>query len=657
MFDVQSVSLRFGERDVLKNASFKVEDGERAAIIGANGAGKSTLLKIVAGVANPETGAVSIPRNTEIGYLPQQLELDSSRTLLGECRQVFADVLAHESEMRDLEGRMAEVPHDSPEFEEIGDRYEYLLHETQRRDLYSMDSNIGKILSGLGFKPEEFEKPCTAFSGGWQMRIALARILLQNPEVLLLDEPTNHLDIETIDWLGEWIRLHDGSVLLVSHERAFMDKLVNKVIELERGNVHVYRGNYSDSLVKREERREMARRTYENQQAQIAHVQKFIDRFRYQASKATLVQSRVKQLEKMEMVEAPLEDQGTIHFTFPPAPRCAKEVLNAHNIRKSFGDLNVLDGNDLIVYRGEKIALVGVNGAGKTTLMRILAGRDTKHDGSVELGANVDMSYFAQYDQEGLHPSNDVLGEFQSSAPLAVSNRARTILGAFLFSGEDVEKKISVLSGGEKTRLRLAKMLCGNSNLLLLDEPTNHLDLGSRLTLESALRQFDGAIILVSHDRYFLDNVVNRVVEVSDGKLTSYQGNYEDYLRMKELREGGTGPAPTATKTASTPAPAPAHKETSQERRARQEREKKNKNRLRKLEREVSEHEERLYELEETVAAIENEIAKPEVASDFDKLGKLTKKLDSVRSEKEDVETNWLALQEELETLNNEAGE
>ncbi|MCC5877427.1 MAG: ABC-F family ATP-binding cassette domain-containing protein [Candidatus Sumerlaeia bacterium] len=669
MFDVQDVSLSYGERVILQNASFKVEDGERAAIIGPNGTGKSTLLKIIAGTIRQESGQISIPKNTQIGYLPQDIELNSSRTVLEECRTVFEVLLRYEQEMRELEGKMAEVDPESAEFDTIADRYEFLLHETQRRDLYSMDSTIGRVLDGLGFKVEDQERPCDEFSGGWQMRIALAKLLLQNPETLLLDEPTNHLDIESIEWLASWIKTHEGSVLMVSHERAFMDTLVTKVLEIDRANLFVYRGNYSESLIKRAERREHHRRTFENQQREIQHVQKFVDRFRYQASKAALVQSRIKQLEKIERIEAPLDDQGTIHFKFPPASRSAKEVLIATGIGKVYGDKRVLRGIDLTVFRGEKIALVGVNGAGKTTLMRILAGRDGNHEGSFSYGASVEHAYFAQYDKEDLHPNNTVLGEFLSTAPLSVSEKARGILGAFLFSGDDVQKSISVLSGGERTRLRLAKMLCGNANLLMLDEPTNHLDIGSRLTLEEALRQYEGSVLLVSHDRYFLDNVVTRVVEISDGSVASYPGNYSEYLSLKELQGAGdpgtatAGPRPAgetphridadalADQIRSTP-----RRETPEQRRARQEREKKAKNRLRKAESEMKELEDALFELEELVGTLENELADPAVAADYEKSQTLTEKLTKVTGKKGEVETKWLELEEEITALREETG-
>ena len=665
MFDVQNVSLSYGERQILNNASFKLDDGERAAIIGPNGTGKSTLLKIISGRIGPEGGSISFPHNTTIGYLPQDIEIDSDLSVIDECKTIFNEILEYEKEMRRIEERMAVVPTDSDEFTEIADRYEFLMHETQRRDLYTMDMTVSRVLDGLGFRTKDLIRPCSEFSGGWQMRIALAKLLLQNPDVLLLDEPTNHLDIESIEWLAGWIKTHEGCVLMVSHERAFMDALCTKVIEIDRSSIVVYRGNYSESLIKRAERREHQQRVYDNQQKEIDHIEKFVARFRYQASKAALVQSRIKQLDKIDRVEAPMADEGTISFRFPGAPRSAKEVIVAEGVGKSYGPATILDSVDLTVYRGEKVALVGVNGAGKSTLMRILANRDHDHPGKVQYGASVDLAYFAQYDKEDLHPENTVLGEFLSDAPLSVSEKARGILGAFLFSGDDVQKKIQVLSGGERTRLRLAKMLCGNANLLLLDEPTNHLDIGSRLTLEEALRQYDGSVIIVSHDRYFLDNVVTRVVEVADGKLTSYPGNYADYLAFKELRGERTpatvSPQLHTLKEVEKPGHVDANhlveevrearRETHEDRKERQEREKKAKSRLKKLEQDIAAHEDQIYELEQALTKLENQMADPAKSADFEWVRKAQVKLTDLQKKRGDVEGAWMTMQEEAEEL------
>jgi len=651
MFDVQDINLHFGGRHILKDASFKVSNGERAAIIGPNGAGKSTLLKIVAGLISPETGAVTKPKSADIGYLPQETVIDSGLTVEEECRTVFQEVLDHELEMRDIEHSMAEMDdHECDEYLRLADRYDHLLHETLRRDVHSMDATIGRVLAGLGFKATDLQRPCREFSGGWQMRIALGKLLLANPDILLLDEPTNHLDIESIEWLGQWLEGHEGSILMVSHERSFMDRLVNKVIEIDRSRVVVYRGNYTKSLAQRDERRKIQVRAYMNQQQEIAQAERFIERFRAKATKAAQAQSKIKMLEKMDRIEAPEDDLKTIHFRFPPAPRSGKEVLAGTNLTQRFGANEVFSNVDFRLYRGEKVALVGVNGAGKTTLMKILAGKLRPSAGRVNVGSSVEMSYFAQYEFEDLHPSNTVLGEFLASAPLEVSGEARNILGAFLFKDDDVEKKVAVLSGGEKTRLRLARMLCGKANLLLMDEPTNHLDIGSRLTLEGALRQYEGAVVLVSHDRYFLDNVATRIVEIADGEIRSYPGNYEDYLRLKAL--GGAPVLEEALAGDNGDGAKEARELDREERRRRQNERSRLKKDFDRNRRRLDDLERRVMDLDEQARSLENQMSRPEVATNPGKLALLASQHEDARAKLQAVEEEW----GELESVNEELG-
>ncbi|MCX7049792.1 MAG: ATP-binding cassette domain-containing protein [Candidatus Sumerlaeota bacterium] len=539
MISAANITVFLGGRKILDNATFRVGDSERAAIVGPNGAGKSTLLKAVAGLVSPEAGGeIALPKGATIGYLPQVAQLNSARTIRDEMRSVFAEALMAFSEMTELEHQMGEVDHVSEEFQRIAKRYDYLMETIHRLDAYAMDSHIGVISAGLGFKASDLDRACGEFSGGWQMRVELAKVLLARPGILLLDEPTNHLDLESIQWLEDWIMSLQSSVLFVSHERSFMDRLADRIFEISRNQLTIYKGNYTDYLDERDERRVIQQRAFENQQREIEKAELFISRFRYQANKAASVQSRVKMLDKVERLHAPEAELGTIHFKFPQPPRSGKEVVTLENVAQRYGNLTVFENVNRIIYRGEKVALVGVNGAGKSTLMKIVAGLLEPTEGRCFLGSNVAMQYFAQYEHDVLHPSWTVQQALYAVAPIGEAQKARDVAGAFLFTGEDVEKPVTVLSGGERTRLRLAMMLFSPSNLLLLDEPTNHLDIGSRQTLEDALKRYDGTLVMVSHDRTFVDKVATRIIEVHNGKVEEFWGAYRDYLK-KHLQEMG----------------------------------------------------------------------------------------------------------------------
>lgn len=544
-FSVNNISCLLGGNDVLSDVSFRIGDGEKVALVGANGSGKTTLMKIIAGMITPDDGQVALPKDNTVGYLPQEAILDSPLSLKDELLSVYEDILSAEEEMEKLAHRMAEVPHDSKEFEKISHRFDHLQHEMIRRGGYSLESEVGRISAGLGFSPSDLERPVTEFSGGWQMRILLVKLLLQNPDVLLLDEPTNHLDLESILWLEDWISSSDSELLMVSHERAFMDNLVSRIFELHLGKVTIYTGNYSDYLVQREERYEQMQRAWENQQQQINQIQRFIDKNRADNSRAAQVQSRIKVLEKMEELPLP-PSHKSIHFEFPQPDRGNKEVISLENCSKSYGDKEVLEPFSLSIYRGDRASLVGLNGAGKSTLMRLLAGKEKPTTGTRTQGTRVIMEYFSQYQQDELRQDHTVLDSLLEKAPLDQSADARSILGAFLFSGDDVFKKVSVLSGGEKTRLRLARMLFSKANCLLMDEPTNHLDVASRATLEKALQRYEGALVFVSHDRVFMDRLADKVFEIHHGDIKCYPGNFSDYLRAKkrELKEGIINTAP-----------------------------------------------------------------------------------------------------------------
>ena len=538
MISLSDITVYLSGKKIVDGATFRLGDGERAAIVGPNGAGKSTLLKAINGMVSAESGELSLPKGTVIGYLPQIAQLDSSRTIREEMRSVFAPALSALDEMSQLEHRMGEVDHDSEEFRQIARRYDHCQAEVHRLDAYALDSHIGVVSAGLGFAASDLDRPCGEFSGGWQMRVELAKVLLARPDVFLLDEPTNHLDLESITWLEDWLLSVPSSVLFVSHERSFMDRLADRIFEIDRGRLSIYKGNYSDYLEQRDARREIQQRAFENQQREIEKAELFISRFRYQANKAAGVQSRIKMLEKIERLQPPTPDQGTIHFSFPQPPRSGKEVVKLEGVTQRYGALTVFQGVDLTIYRGQKVALVGLNGAGKSTLMKIIAGLLEPTEGTRELGSNVSLQYFAQYEHDTLHPSWTVETALRAVAPIGEAQKARDVAGAFLFSGDDVEKPVTVLSGGERTRLRLAMMLFSPANLLLLDEPTNHLDVGSRRTLEDALARYDGTVVMVSHDRTFVDKVATRIIDIRDGRVSEFWGSYRDYLKRHRAEMG-----------------------------------------------------------------------------------------------------------------------
>ncbi len=660
MLGVTALKKSFGGSDLFEDVSFRLEKGEKAALVGVNGSGKSTLMRMCAGQIPLDGGEISLPRDAAVGYLPQHAELNTGRTLFEELRAVFANVDSHFEECEQLAHRMGEVAHDSEEYHQIADRYGHLQHEIDRLGAYEIDSRIEKIMAGLGFKASDRDKPCSAFSGGWQMRIMLGALLLTNPDVLLLDEPTNHLDLETMIWLENWIRESDASVLLVSHERKFMDALANRVLEVHEGKLTVYRGNYTDYLKSREERWAQWQREYDNQQDEIAHLRKFIDRFRYNASKAALVQSRIRALEKIVPIPPPPKAAASIRFRFPAPDRGSKEVFAMEGVAKSFGDHRVLSGVDVGFWRGEKIALVGLNGAGKTTLLKMLGGVEQPSDGTVRAGVKTRAEYFAQYDHDGMSKENTVWQEIASVAPVGHLEQARALLGGFFFSGDDADKPIHVLSGGERTRVRLAKMLFSGANALLLDEPTNHLDIASRATLENAVKDYEGTVIFVSHDRAFLDAVATRVLEIKGGRVRSFPGNYTDYCHaLRAMGEespligetksfgmtrdssgadgqGGLSGKKENAKPAS-PAPSKASDAT-QSRNPLSQESAREQTRIKKL---VAQIEKQIAETEVRLKEIETELAKPEVYKDFRKSNPLVGERDKLQSNRDTYLAQW----------------
>ena len=541
MLQLINVSKDFAGTPLFSNISWHLKKGERVALVGENGAGKSTLMKIIAGLADMTGGEIQFAKGARASYLPQDGIVTSGRALFDEARSAFGELLSMEEELHRLGNDLERLPHDSPEHDLILARYGELQERFRHLGGYTMEAEIGTVLKGLGFAPSDRDRECGEFSGGWQMRIALARLLLQKPDVLLLDEPTNHLDIEARNWLEEYLCSYPGSVILVSHDRFFMDSVCSRIAEVWNLTIADYHCNYSRYLIQRDERVTALRDAKRRQDEEVEKTEDFIRRFRYQANKASLVQSRIKQLEKVERIVLPPE-RRKIRFHFPQAPKSGKNVIELKEVTRSFGDHVVLNRIDLMVEKGERIALVGHNGAGKSTLMALLAGSEFQ-GGDRIIGHNVSMDYFAQDQANVLDQERTAYDELYADAPYDMVPKLRDILGAFLFSGDDIHKKVGVLSGGERNRLALAKMLLRPSNLLLMDEPTNHLDLFSKEVLLDALKGFDGTVVFVSHDRYFVNSLATRVVEVEAGRVENFFGDYEYYLSKKEQ---GVNPSPSA---------------------------------------------------------------------------------------------------------------
>lgn len=623
---------------MFEDISFMIQSRDKVGLTGKNGAGKSTLLKIIARMQESGKGTVSVPSGYRIGYLPQEMKHATGRTIFEEAKTAFKELLSLEEELSHLSHQLeTRTDYESVEYQNLIERLNEVGQRLSLLGSGTMDGETEKILMGLGFSSTDLNRSMDEFSGGWKMRVELAKILLQMPDAVLLDEPTNHLDIESIQWLESFLADYPGAVILVSHDRAFLDAVTNRTIEITLGKIEDYKASYSKYVELRRERREQQRAAYLNQKKMIDDTEKFIERFRAKASKAVQVQSRIKQLDKVERIEIEEEDNASIHFRFPDAPRSGKVALELKSVRKSFGEKNILKSVDLLIERGDKIAFVGRNGEGKTTLSKIITGV-LEAEGEVILGHNVNIGYFAQNQAELLDPKSSVLDTLEKVARNVTTLQLRNILGSFLFSGEDVEKKVAVLSGGEKGRLALARLLLEPVNLLILDEPTNHLDMRSKDILKSALKQYNGTMILVSHDREFLDGLCNKVVEFKEGLIKEFPGGIFEFLQSRKLESLKS----LEQKKATIPQTAP-KKEIPEEKQQRPSRESK------KLETRIRTCEDRIAYLEERLKENENKLADPGFYSDKEVAAKLLADYESGKTELGSQMKLWEELVQELE--------
>ena len=616
MISLDNLTVSYGGWTLFDNISFLINPKDRIGLVGRNGAGKTTLLRIITGEQQPTSGHVTLNGECTIGYLPQTMRVADTTTLAEETAKAFDEVLRLEAEIASLTREIAE----RTDYESAG--YEQLLHRlNDAQDHYHIlggdtrEADIEKTLLGLGFKRTDFGRATSEFSGGWRMRIELAKLLLRRPSIFLLDEPTNHLDIESIQWLEEYLKNYNGAVLLISHDRAFLDNVTNRTVELSLGKVTDYKVSYSKYVVLRAERRAQQMAAYENQQRMIEKTEEFIEKFRYKPTKSNQVQSRIKQLERLERLEIEEEDLSTLNIKFPPAPRSGQIVAEINEAGMSFGTKHVFSGANFIIEKGDKIALVGRNGEGKTTLARMLIGQLTPTEGSVRLGANVNIGYYAQNQDDLMDGEFTVYDTLDRVAVGDIRTRLRDILGAFLFRGEDIDKKVKVLSGGERARLAMARMMLEPRNLLILDEPTNHMDMRSKDILKSAIMKYDGTVVVVSHDREFLDDMVQKVYEFRDGGVKEYLGGIYYFLEKRKLEslqeiERRDAPAkPAANPAAKSAAQPAANRDAAASGKLTYEQRKEQEKQLRKLRRAVETVEAELAEIEKQIAAYDAKFA------------------------------------------------
>lgn len=632
MISIEGLTVEFGGKPLFDNISFVINKKDRIALVGKNGAGKSTMLKILAGIQQATSGNVSYPKELTIGYLPQHMQLNDGNTVLEEASLAFDHVSQLENELNSVNEQLAvRTDYESDEYHKLIDRSAHLNEEFLMSGGSNFLAEVEKTLIGLGFKRTDFDRPTNEFSGGWRMRIELAKLLLRRPDVLLLDEPTNHLDIESIQWLETFLATKANTVVLVSHDRAFLDAVTTRTIEIVLGQIHDYKVHYSKYVELRKERREQQIRAYENQQKQIQDTEDFIERFRYKATKAVQVQSRIKQLDKIERIEIDEEDNSSLRLKFPPAPRSGSYPVIAEGLEKSYGEHLIFSHVDFTINRGDKVAFVGKNGEGKSTLVKCIMG-ETDFVGKLELGHNVQIGYFAQNQASLLDENRTVFETIDYVAVGDIRTRIRDILGAFMFGGDASDKKVKVLSGGERSRLAMIRLLLEPVNLLILDEPTNHLDMQSKDVLKEAIKEFDGTVIVVSHDREFLDGLVDKVYEFGSQRVKEHLGGIYDFLQSKKietLKELEVSSLKSSGVAKQETAPSKSENKISYE-------ERKELSRMQKrIEKQIEELEKKIEQLETEKSQLEAILATPEGASDvslFDKHGKLVKNIENEMS-------------------------
>ena len=643
MVQLSGAGKRFGHKLLFDELDWLVTPKERAGLVGGNGTGKSTLLKVLAGLETLDYGKLSVGKGVRVGYLPQDGLSVSGRTVFAECMSVFSDVKDLEFELESLTGRMSELDPTSGEYAGVAERFEKADSEFRARDGYAIEAQVGAVLSGLGFRREDWTRQTEQFSGGWQMRIALAKLLLEKPNLLLLDEPTNHLDLEARTWLEEYLENYEFAYVVISHDRYFLDVTVNKIVEIWNKRVQFYTGGYERYRQQKAERLAQLEAAYKNQRDKIQQLEAFINRFRYQATKAKQVQSRIKELDRIERIELPPEEK-TIHFTFPQPKASGRVVAQMKDVAKAYGSKQVFSGANFIIERGDRVVLVGVNGAGKSTMMKLLGGTEAPTAGEYTLGHKVEPDYFAQDQYKELDPDARILDDLSEVAPRMAQTELRNLLGCFLFSEDDVFKRIGVLSGGERNRYALARMLLHPSNFLLLDEPTNHLDMRAKDVLLEALQNYSGTLVFVSHDRYFIENLATRVIEIADGEVRVFPGDYADYLWRKA---GGAEKTPTvADVLVGVPPAEPIAMPSGTNAGSAAGGKRLNPMKLKQMQ-------EQAHELEARIAALESELEQTQLAmSDYggpEEARRLTNLLETRRAELERAMGEWERVTEQIE--------